>query len=264
MPAPSSQLMIPWYSPGWRRALTFVLWVTLSGVGRRGYAYRPFDGTDGDVAPTGEFELELGPAHYYRAGGANYLIAPATVLNLGVVPRFELVVDFQNFVALREPGASENQVALRDTDVLVKVVLRQGFLQGTSGPSLALETGPLLPEVSGEHGFGAWADTILSVGNDCVAAHGNAAIAYNREHQLEMFGDVIAEVGRDWVVRPVAEAFIDRSLGGTKEYSALLGAIWAWRDDLAFDLAGRTAALDGGPVWEVRLGLTWSVRVWGG
>ena len=117
--------------------------------------------------------------------------------------------------------------------------------------------------MSGEHGFGAWADTILSVGNDRVAAHGNAAIAYNREHQLEMFGDVIAEVGRDWVVRPVAEAFIDRS----RRDQGILGAArcdLGRGDDLAFDLAGRTAALDGGPVGEVRLGLTWSVRVWGG
>jgi hypothetical protein len=63
---------------------------------------------------------------------------------------------------------------------------------------------------------------------------------------------------------PVAEIFVDHSIGGSKEYSALLGAIWPWRENLALDVAGRAASLDGGPVWEIRLGLTWSARVWGG
>jgi hypothetical protein len=28
------------------------------------HAYRPFDGTDADVAELGDFELELGPVHW--------------------------------------------------------------------------------------------------------------------------------------------------------------------------------------------------------
>ena len=50
------------------------------------HAYRPFDGTDADVAELGTFELELGPVHWYSQGEAHYLIAPATVLNLGYAP----------------------------------------------------------------------------------------------------------------------------------------------------------------------------------
>ena len=234
------------------------------GVGGTAHAYRPFDGTDADVAPAGEFEWELGPAHFYRAAGASYIIAPATVLNLGLVPRVELVVDFKDFVSLREPAASGNRVEIRDTDVLLKILLRRGFLQGTSGPSLAIEAGPLLPGSGSERGYGGWADTILSLGDGHLAAHCNAAIADNRQHQLELFGSVITEVGREWRAHPVAEIFVDRAIGGSKEYSALLGAIWPWRENLAFDVAGRVASLDRGPVWEVRLGLTWTVRVWGG
>src|SRR5689334_6194061 len=49
-------------------------------------AYRPFDGTDADVAARGEFELEMGPSDFYRISSRNYLIVPSTVLNLGVLP----------------------------------------------------------------------------------------------------------------------------------------------------------------------------------
>lgn len=35
-------------------------------LSRAAFAYRPFDGTDADVAKEGEFELELGPVHYFR------------------------------------------------------------------------------------------------------------------------------------------------------------------------------------------------------
>ena len=247
-----------------RRIAVFLVLAAFVAVGRAAHAYRPFDGTDADVAPPGEFELELGPVHYYRAAGTNYVIAPATVLNLGIIPRLELVVDFKDFVSLREPAAGENRAELRDTDVLLKIILRRGFLQGASGPSLAIETGPLLPETGTARAFGGWADTILSLGDEHYAAHCNAAMADSREHQLEVFGSVIAEVGRDWRAHPVAEVFVDRSIGGPKEYSALLGAIWPWRENLAFDVAGRAASLDGGPVWEIRLGITWSLRVWGG
>lgn len=71
------------------------LGVTLS-LASPARAYRPFDGTDADVAQPREFELELGPAHYYRRAGQNYLITPALVLNLGIVDDTELVVDAQN------------------------------------------------------------------------------------------------------------------------------------------------------------------------
>ena len=241
----------------------FALFGFLLGANRRANAYRPFDGTDADVAPVGEFELELGPAHYYRAGGTNYVIAPATVLNLGVVQRVELVVDFQNFIALGSPTGGGHRVQLRDTDVLAKIVLRRGVLQDDTGPSLAIEAGPLLSEPGAQNGYGGWANLILSLANQATAVHWNATVADNRQHQMELIGGVIAEAGRNLRAHPVAEIFVDRSIGGSKEYSALLGAIWSWRKNLAFDVAGRAASLDGGPVWEIRLGLTWSARVWG-
>src|SRR5271165_834168 len=95
-------------------------------------AYRPFDGTDADVAGLGEFELELGPVHWYSQAGNHYLIAPATVLNLGIFRGVELVVDFQNYVGIDE-AAGESRDRLLDTDVFVKGVLRRGSVQGESG-----------------------------------------------------------------------------------------------------------------------------------
>lgn len=106
-----------------RRALllTFVSPVVLAlgTVAPDALAYRPFDGTDADVAETGSFELELGPVHWYSQSNRHYLIAPATVLNFGFMPRFELVVDFQNFVGLDTP-AGQPRDQLLDTDVFTK------------------------------------------------------------------------------------------------------------------------------------------------
>jgi hypothetical protein len=129
-----------------RRAslLTFVLRsiviLAVGTVAPPALAYRPFDGTDADVAETGNFELELGPVHWYSQSDRHYLIAPATVLNLGLLPRWELVVDFQNFVGLdAPPGQPRDQ--LLDTDVFTKVVLLPGVLQGKgTGPSRSCPT----------------------------------------------------------------------------------------------------------------------------
>src|SRR5215472_11484955 len=102
-------------------------------------AYRPFDGTDADVADLGNFELELGPVQWYSQGPGHYLVAPATVLNLGFARGWELVGDFQNFVGL-DPLPGEARVRLLDTDVLLKAVLVSGSLQGDGpGPSAAVE-----------------------------------------------------------------------------------------------------------------------------
>jgi hypothetical protein len=167
-------------------AIALPLLAIVLGHGRQALAYRPFDGTDADVARAGEFELELGPAHLYREAGTTYLIAPASMLNLGVADRVELVADFKNFVAASAPAPGGRRIRLRDTDLLAKAVLRQGCLQGKGGPSLALEAGVLLPELGASTGLGSQADAIVSLGNDKVLVHFNESIAGNRDHHLEL------------------------------------------------------------------------------
>lgn len=225
------------------------------------HAYRPFDGTDADVADVGEFELELGPAHLYREGEHHYLIAPATVLNLGVVPNVELVADFRGFVGF-EQVADQSRVRVLDTDVLLKWILRRGVIQGESGLSVALEAGPLVPEIGGEHAFGAQADLITSHRWSGGTLHFNEQAALSRAGHLDVFSSVILEGPNDLVVRPVAEVFVDHDFDEGTTVSALFGAIWTLSDDFTLDVGLRAAELEDEPVQELRLGFTWAVPVW--
>jgi hypothetical protein len=224
-------------------------------------AYRPFDGTDADVADRGEFELELGPSHFYRIARRNYLIAPATVLNLGVLPDTELVADFQDFVALN-PEAGAPRVQLLDTDVFLKRVFRRGTLQGESGVSIAVEAGPLLPEINGTNAFGASLDGIFSYRWPALTLHFNQWLQYTREHDALIFEGLILEGPHDWAVRPVAEGFYTHEWNAGDEVSALVGAIWAVQESFSLDTGVRGARVMGQNAIEVRLGFTLAIPTW--
>jgi hypothetical protein len=103
-------------------------------------AYRPFDGTDGDVAELHTLELELGPVGYLRAGGVHDFVTGG-VLNYGFARRFELVLQGFDFAPWggTTPAAPNK---FMDTSVFVKTVLREGCLQEKGGPSVATEVGP--------------------------------------------------------------------------------------------------------------------------
>jgi hypothetical protein len=226
------------------------------------HAYRPFDGTDGDVAETGEFELELGPVHYLQEGKDKSLLAPLTVLNLGVIPRMELVLDFTNTLPL-DPGA-EARFQITDTDFFTKILLRRGVLQEETGPSVALETGPLLPEVNGEPGFGLSLNIIVSERFGWLVLHLNNEAELSRGSLgFEWMTSLIAEAELGGPVRPVAELLWERALSeGGMRYTVLGGAIWTVAEDLALDAAAVVGDLEGELVFEARLGLTWSVPIW--
>ncbi|HEX3596984.1 MAG TPA: hypothetical protein VHU80_17865 [Polyangiaceae bacterium] len=225
------------------------------------FAYRPFDGTDADVAERGEFELEFGPSHYYRRGERNYLIAPATVLNLGILEGTEIVVDFQDFVAL-DPDAHP-RLALLGNDVLLKHVFRRGVLQGASGVSIAAEAGPLVPELDGADAFGASLDTIISYRWPALTVHFNEWAEYTRSHNPFVFTGVIVEGPHDWAVRPVAELFYSHEWDVGDEASALVGGIWTLRDSFTVDLGVRGSRVLEANAAEIRLGFTLVLPVWG-
>jgi hypothetical protein len=231
-------------------------------------AYRPFDGTDADVAERGAFELELGPAQwYYQAGKGplrgNYLVAPATVLNFGVFEDTEIVVDFQDFVALG-PLGGRPAVAVIETDILVKHVFREGALQGKSGVSFAVEAGPLLPEINGRTGFGASLNAVLSYRWSGGTVHFDEWPSYTRDHNLDIFSGVIVEGPYQWPVRPVCEVFYENEFNAFAQESVLVGAIWNARESLALDVGVRGARIGSDHVAEVRLGFTWALPMWGG
>lgn len=245
-----------------RKLVASLVSVAALGFASRVHAYRPFDGTDADVADVGVFELELGPAQFYRRASNKYLIAPATVLNLGVIPNLELVVGFNQVIANR-PVVGESRVAFRDTDVLLKWLMRAGSMQGAHGISVALEVGPRLPEYHGDQGLGAQANFILSYRAWPGTLHLNEEVALSRSRELEVFSSVIVEGPDTLTVRPVAEIFVERELNAEQTtYSALLGAIWSAAGSLSVDAALRLAREEGAHSLEVRFGFTWAEALW--
>jgi len=225
---------------------------------RTAHAYRPFDGTDGDVADVGEFELELGPLHYAQEGDEKFFLTP-TVLNLGIVPRMELVLDF---VPVYPQAGGPTQVT--DTDVFAKFLLRKGALQEESGPSIAVEAGPLIPEVNGQKGFGASANLILSERWGGLTLHLNNGAQLSRsELDFSYAPSLIGEFELGAPVRPVVElSFETEPKAGSNTYSVLGGAIWGVSEGFDLDAAAVFASVDGTAAYEIRLGLTWAVEVW--
>jgi hypothetical protein len=241
-----------------------VLLVLLLGSAKKAYAYRPFDGTDADVAGLGDFELELGPVHYYSQAEARYLIAPATVLNLGFAPRWEAVVNFSNFVALQSvPGEARDRVL--DTAILAKTVILPGSLQDAGPwPSVAAELGPLLPEIDGGKGFGASLDVVVSKRWPALALHLNNQLELTRaDLHADLFEGLIVEGPIEAPARPVAEVFVEHEwVANVTTVSGLLGGIWRAADGLDLDAGVREARIGDEWATEVRLGLTWTLGLW--
>jgi hypothetical protein len=228
-------------------------------------AYRPFDGTDADVAARGEFELELGPVGYLREGTDRRLVAMASVLNLGIADRFELVLEGrQNLLLSPAPGAHAWQFV--DPALSVKTVLRKGVLQDQSGPSIASEVGLLLP-TSEVAALGVSAALIASDRFGPVTFHLNGAALWTRNQTAGWMGGLIAEGPSAWPVRPVVELLHEGESGGAKSLSALVGAIWKLREGLSFDAALRLGVISSASsvgALELRAGLTWGVNLFGG
>jgi hypothetical protein len=229
---------------------------------RNAHAYRPFEGTDGDVAELGEFELELGAVDYLKEGPAKTLLTPI-VLNLGLIPRMELVADIVSAVPLQD-STGERRYQLTDTDVFAKILIRRGVLQGETGPSVAVETGPLLPELHGDRGFGASVNAILSERWSWLILHLNDEAALSRgDLHFAWLTSLIAEAKLNSPVRPVAEFVFEREFSAHENrYSGLLGAIWEVTEGFDLDAGGVIATIGGERVFEARLGLTWAFPVW--
>jgi len=220
-------------------------------------ALRPYDSTDADVAKQGDFELELGPLGLRREDSKRIAVAPAVVGNFGLQDDRELVIQGQREVALDcDPGEPRSSIV--GNGVFIKQLLRRGALQDAPGPSLATEYGVLLPSVHGEKGTGLSVAGIASQRTEAVSVHLNAALAWTREHEPDLFLGAILEGPYAWTVRPVAEVFGEQASGSPRTTSALVGAIWRFREDILFD-AGISKAHEGSEtVRELRVGLTWT------
>jgi hypothetical protein len=233
-------------------------------VERDARAYRPFDGTDADVVGFGEFELELGPVQWYSQGPSHYVAAPATVLNLGIAPGWELVGDLQNYVGLDAvPG--QPRAHLLDDDIFLKAIVVPGSLQDVGPwPSVALEFGPLLPNVSGVDGFGASCNAIVSKHWEDLTLHVDDWAQLTRgDLHFDLFTGIILEGNVDAAFRPVGELFVEHEwVANVTTWSALAGGIWRAGQGLDFDFGLRVARVADERVSEVRLGFTWTIGVW--
>ncbi|MCL2723474.1 MAG: hypothetical protein FWD69_03465 [Polyangiaceae bacterium] len=236
-------------------ALTIAILLLLAS---RAGAYRPFDGTDADVAEPRVFELELGPVHYYREDHHNFLIVPALVLNFGLFEGTELVIDANNYVTVDPPEPNAARDRILGDDVLLKHVFRHGILQGKTGLSIAAEGGVLLPEMNGGRGFGASLDVITSYRWSWGTIHYNEWFELTREHHVDLYSGVILEGPYEWRVRPVTEFFFDKDFNDAQTVSLLVGAIWRASESFSFDIGLRGARIADANAGEIRLGLTWS------
>lgn len=243
-----------------RRATPALLAGAVSLAAKAAHAYRPFDSTDAAVAERGGIELEIGPVGYV-ATGATRRFAPLEVVNLGLASGWELVLQGREVLPPDAPGASP-RIGLVDTGAFLKGVVREGALQGKSGPSVALEIGPLLPTVHDERGAGFSAALILSHRLPLGAVHLNVQEARTRAGRGDLFVGLIVEGPQGWRVRPVAELYAEKELGARATFSALGGAIVPIAHGLALDSALRAASIDGVGVYEVRAGFTWAIALW--
>jgi hypothetical protein len=213
------------------------------------FAYRPFDGTDAAVADVHEVEIELQPAGVLRQDSEHSLIGPFTIFNYGFAKNWEFVFQGQGQFPLNNPDESNS---VNGVGAFLKHVVREGSLQDASGPSIAIEFGPLLPGVRADSGFGASFGTIVSQRWDWGTVHANIVTAD------VVLGGII-EGPAKWKVRPVAEFFYEETIGQTTTVSGLVGAIWQVKDNLSFDVGYRHALVNGHPVDEVRAGVTFGL-----
>jgi opacity protein-like surface antigen len=213
------------------------------------FAYRPFDGTDAAVADFGEVEVELQPLGAMHAGSTTKPVSDS-VLNFGFAERWELVLQ----ATAQPPLEGGGPLSVPDAAFL-KYVVQPGVLQDKKGPSIAMEFGPLLPDVGGSGVGFSWSG-IVSQRWDWGTVHFNIETNLTQDQHGELFFDAIIEGPNTWKVRPVLEIYSDSVISVSQSYSALAGAIWQVNDKLSLDIAFRYALVDGRPVNEVRVGMT--------
>jgi hypothetical protein len=217
------------------------------------WGYRPFVSTDAAVADVKEVEVELGYFNLERAKGKNNFIIPTIVLNYGFMPRVEIVGEF----AVEEP--IHGHTRLTDAGLSLKAIVREGVLQEKSGPSLAIEAGPLFPSTVGaEKRFGFKGLGILSDRLGSLTYHLNLGGGVAREKNNAFFDwGIIVELPITTQLRVVAEMNGENVHRTPADTSGLFGFIWESPVHNAFIDAGiRKGISRGASDWLFTTGLT--------
>lgn len=260
-------------SPAFRQAIAASLAAVFLGIlpllPGSAFAQRPLDTTDATVISHGRFELEVQPAGFLRAGSnSKMLIAPDYVATFGLLDRFELSAVGILRISVEDPLPAGTERTVFSPGVLAKVLLREGSLQGGSGPSLALEGTFFFPEVNGVDAIGG--TVIGAITHDAVHGyvHGNLAWAGRGDGaQQSLIGTIAVQGPLEDTLRPVVEAFFaydfEQEVG---TYSGLFGLQWQLLDSLMLDAGLRLGwvdpkGADGNTLYELRGGLTWNVAI---
>jgi len=228
------------------------------GLAQPAGAYRPFDGTDADVAAPGAMEFEVGPAEYRQSESQATWFVPAVIFNYGFARDFEFVLEGRH-----QLGHSPSSSQITDSALSVKEVLREGELQGHSGISIANEWSCLFPNTGAEQKWGAELTTIFSSRWRPLTLNLNVYNELSRQRRYVTAIGPIIEGPFTWSVRPVVELIATREFGAARwsrglSGSALVGAIGRVRDDLTVDLALLVAKSQGLREQTLRAGFTWS------
>jgi hypothetical protein len=206
------------------------------------------------LAPS-ELSMSLVSAGLQHEKGTQTLIAPWTVVNIGLSEGWEAVFEGRGETPLVPTGPTNLMMG----GAFLKHVVVPGSLQDKSGPSVATEFGVLLPDSTGDSGVGvSWAG-IVSQRWDWGTINFNVETLLTRDHHADAFVGTIIEGPFKWKVRPVAEFFYEKDFGVEETVSGLVGLIWQVSDKLSFDVAFRHALTNRHPVNEVRAGLTFAV-----
>jgi hypothetical protein len=217
-------------------------------------AFRPFDGTDAEVAELNHFDIELQPFGALQEGPDKKLVAPETVINYGFTKDWEAVLQGQLESRIFPLG----QESLTDAGFFLKHIFREGSLQEGSGPSIAAEFGLLVPSLGINSAVGPSWDWIISQRYPWGTLHLNVQGSLASDQRADLFLDLILEGPSTWTVRPVAEIFSNTEFHGVQTYSGLIGGIWKISEDLSVDFALRHAISTDHSSNELRLGLTYS------
>lgn len=215
------------------------------------FAGRPFDGTDPSLVGINEFEIKFGPIDFKRDASNLNWHTPMLGLNYGLTETWEI-----NFGAEAD-RASHHTDRFRENsaEIGVKHLLKKGNVQGDSGLSIAME---LSLEKSSEPATTTGSSLAAIVGNrwDWGSLYLNVAAARTPEQGNEVFTGIIFEGSRDNRLRPVAEITRVSSNHASTEYAGLLGFIYEPFENIAFDLAVKTAKANEEIESILRLGVT--------
>lgn len=217
-------------------------------------AQRPFDGTDAAVVGKGRFELEAG-ASRRRGAGIDSIALPSLTGTYG--PSADTEVAFSSQLQRdAEASATRRRGALSDTELTAKHVLLQGALQGSAGPSVAIQCSLLLAGADGPRGLGETCAAVASGRWKGATAHVDLGLERSSDRAVARSVDLMVEGVQAWTLTPVAELVAESDHGGNQLRSALVGLVYRSRSGLSLDVALRHARASSGDFNEVRMGVT--------